>query len=58
METTVKISCGGTMLTGVVFGSIDYAVDTPVSLDISGNRIVLFDSQTQKTCGIGRVEFI
>ena len=58
METTVKISCGGAMLTGVVFGSIDYAVDTPVNLDISGNRIVLFDGESKKTCGIGRVELI
>ena len=56
METTVKISCGGTMLTGVVFGSIDYAVDTPVSLDISGSHIVLFDAESKKTCGIGKVE--
>ena len=55
METTVRISCGDAMLTGVIFGSVDYALDTPVAMDIVGNNIVLFDAETRVNAGIGSV---
>ncbi len=57
METTVKASCGDTMLTSVVFGSVDYEVDSRVLMDIVGSDIMLFDKATQKAAGSGRVVF-
>ena len=58
METTVKAACGDTMLTSVVFGSVDYAVDAKVAMDIIGGSIVLFDKATNQNVGVGRVEFV
>ena len=57
METTVRIACGDTMLTGVVFGSLDYETDSMVSLDIRGNSIALFDKETGKSVGFGSIEW-
>ncbi|MBO5034190.1 MAG: ABC transporter ATP-binding protein [Oscillospiraceae bacterium] len=58
METTVKIDMGGElMLTAVVFGSVDYAVDEPVSMNVVGDNIVLFDAQTKAQVGIGSLTF-
>ena len=53
METTVKASCGDTMLTSVVFGSVDYAVDAQVNMDVVGSSIVLFDKKTNRNVGVG-----
>ena len=55
METTVRIACDGAMLTGVIFGSVDYALDTPVAMDIVSDSIVLFDAKTGRRAGIGSV---
>ena len=57
METTVKASCGDTMLTSVVFGSVDYPVDTQVRMDVVGDSIVLFDAESKKNVGVGKLEF-
>ena len=56
METTIKIDLNGALLSSVVFGSIDYAVDQEVHFDIEGDRIVLFDAKTTKAVAIGSVE--
>ena len=56
METTLRVACGGTMLTSVVFGSVDYPVDTPVRLSMTGSRLVLFDKASGKSVGVGSVE--
>ena len=57
METTVKLTCGDTMLTSVVFGSVDYAVDTELALDVVGSGIALFDKGTGRSVGFGEVTF-
>ncbi len=57
METTVKAACGDTMLTSVVFGSLDYKVDARVTLDVVGNDIVLFDKDTTNSVGVGQLVF-
>ena len=57
METTVKAHCRGTLLTSVVFGSVDYAVDEEVSMDITGNSIVLFGGTDHRTFASGRMRF-
>ena len=57
METTVKLTCGGAMLTSVVFGCVDYAVDTELPLNIVGDNIALFDKASGKSVGFGSVTF-
>ena len=57
METTVKLTCGGAMLTSVVFGCVDYAVDTELPLSIVGDNIALFDKASGKSVGFGSVTF-
>ena len=56
METTLRVACGGTMLTSVVFGSVDYPVDTPVRLSMTGNRLALFDKASGNSVGTGSVD--
>ena len=56
METTVKISVGELTLSSVVFGSVDYAVDSPVQFDVVGEKIVLFDSETHDRIAIGSLK--
>ena len=58
METTVKATCGDTMLTSVVFGSVDYAVDAQVHMDVVGDSIVLFDKATNRNVGVGKLEIL
>ena len=57
METTVRIRRGGDMMTSVVFGSVDYPVDTAVRVDITGSSIVLFDKESTRSLGVGSVAF-
>ena len=53
METTVKVTCGDTMLTSVVFGNVDYPVDMPIRLAINGDALMLFDKQSGNAVGQG-----
>ena len=57
METTVQVICDGTMLTGVVFGSVDFPIDSAVKLDLTGDSLVLFDAGTGSALGYGTVQF-
>ena len=45
------------LLTSVVFGSVDYRVDTEVHMDVVGDSIVLFDKENGKNAGVGKLEF-
>ena len=56
METTLRVACGNAMLTSVVFGSVDYPVDTPVRLSMTGSRLALFDKASGHSVGVGSVE--
>lgn len=51
METTVKIKINETILSSVVFGSIDYAVDQEIKFNIVGNGIVLFADKDRIALG-------
>ena len=53
METTVKLSVGDSLLTSVVFGVVDYAINQPVNFEIVGKGIVLFNKTTQEKIAIG-----
>ena len=55
METTVKVACGDTMLTSVVFGNVDYPVDMPIQLAIHGDGVMLYDKQSTNAVGQGSV---
>ena len=57
METTVRASCADTMLTSVVFGSVDYAVDEQVAMDITGSSIVLFNQEDKRCFSVGSISF-
>lgn len=56
METTVKLSVGEEIITAVVFGSIDYQVNTNVSFELTGHHVLLFDAQSTEAVAIGTIE--
>ncbi len=56
METTVKLQLNGQMLTSVVFGGIDYAVDTTVHMDFTGANILLFDASNGRRIARGSLD--
>lgn len=58
METTVKIRLGGQILSAVVFGSVDYAVDQPIALRFLDSQILLFDKATGDRIAVGKLEEI
>ncbi len=57
METTVKVECGDTMLTSVVFGNVDYPVDMPIRLAINGDGLMLFDQKSGNAVARGSITF-
>ena len=56
METTVRVKCGETQMTSVVFGSVDYEVDENVCLDVTGDSIVLFGAEDRRTFAAGTLK--
>ena len=58
METTVKIRLGEQILSAVVFGSVDYAVDQPIALRSLDSQILLFDKATGDRIDVGKLEEI
>ena len=57
METTVRVECGGAMMTSVVFGMVDYPVDTPVRLEAEGDSVALFDRDSGRSLAFGTLKF-
>ena len=58
METTVKIDFQGDILSSVVFGSIDYAVDEKINFDIVGDTVAIFDNETKLNIALGSIEVL
>lgn len=56
METTVKIRIGDYLLTGVVFGGVDYKIGAKAKLDIIGKEILLFDRKSGKLIASGSLK--
>ena len=54
METTVKLDVNGSSLTAVVFGDVDYEVDSRVGITVN-KAAVLFDRKTGKNIGKIRI---
>ena len=58
METTVQVTCDGTRMTGVVFGSVDFPIDSKVNLDLTGDALVLFDKESGKSVAFGSAKIL
>ena len=53
METTVKLRLGGELITCVVFGGIDFPVDTKVRFSFKGSDMLLFDRESRTLLSVG-----
>lgn len=58
METTVKVMLGGQVLSAVVFGGVDYAVDQQIAISFLDSQILLFDKATGDRIAVGRLEIL
>lgn len=57
METTVKIRTGnGAILSAVIFGAIDYPVDTVLHFSVRGKDILLFEGDSGNLISSGTLE--
>lgn len=56
MEATVKIAIAGELLSSVVFGAIDYAMDQPIRFDFAGDGICLFDKASGERIAVGSIQ--
>jgi ABC-type sugar transport system ATPase subunit len=55
METIVKIRFGEFILTSVVFGAIDYKTDTEINMDFAGDNCIIFDKESGRNLGLGKL---
>ena len=53
METTVKLKLGGEIVTSVVFGGIDFPVDSTVHLSFTGKDMLLYDADSKQLIADG-----
>lgn len=58
METIIKIKVNDTILTAVVFGECDFAVDQEVNLAFNSSKYILFDKKSGKNMARGKLEVI
>jgi len=56
METTVRLSIDGYLLTGVMFGGITYKLDEKIKVSFATNNILLFDRKTGKLICDGSIK--
>jgi len=55
LETTVKLKKGEEILSSIQFGSVDYETDQELKVDITGNRLCLFNKKEGNLIGTGRI---
>ena len=55
METTVQMKVGDQFVTSVEFGSVDYEVNSPLSFELYGKGLILFDKASGRRIGRGGV---
>ena len=58
METTVKVMLGGQILSAVVFGGVDYAVDQQIAISFLDSQILLFNKATGDRIAVGKLEIL
>ncbi len=56
METTVKVRVGDFILTGVIFGGVDYQMGEKVKLSFKGKEILLFDRKSGELITSGSIK--
>lgn len=56
METTFRTRMDNFILTGVIFGSVSFKLDSPTNIAFKGDEIMLFDQVSRKLLGLGRFE--
>ena len=55
METILMSRIGSQKVTSVIFGSVDFAVDSEVDLGFDGDQYLLFEAETGKRLGSGAI---
>ncbi|MFA5852294.1 MAG: ABC transporter ATP-binding protein [Spirochaetales bacterium] len=58
METIVKVQLESLLLTSVVFGSVDYPLDAPASIDFAGDKCILFDRESGEKLATGNIRIV
>ncbi|MGB9592273.1 MAG: ABC transporter ATP-binding protein, partial [Candidatus Kryptoniota bacterium] len=58
METILKLQVGTHILTSVVFGSVDYQLDSKIAVRFVGDRCALFDKGTGNKLATGSIELV
>ena len=53
METTVILKIENTLLTAVVFGGMDFPVDSGIGLELNHDNYILFDKSSQENISTG-----
>ncbi len=56
METIVRLKVGTTLLTSVVFGCVDFAVDATVRLALNSDSYILFDGESGERIALGALQ--
>lgn len=56
METTVKISLNGFLLTGVIFGNNAYQIGNKINFDLVAEKAMLFSKINQRLIALGKIE--
>jgi multiple sugar transport system ATP-binding protein len=58
METIVKVQVGEQLFTSVVFGSVDYPIDSDVNIDFINDRCIVFDRETGEKLATGCLKIV
>ena len=56
METTIKVDVNGYLLTGVVFGNINFKIGQKIPFDIYSKKAMLFARTSQRLIALGSIE--
>ena len=56
METTVKVLVNNYLLTGVMFGGVDFKMGTKTNIAFEGNKILLYDRKSGKLIADGSLK--
>lgn len=57
METTVRTHFNNYLLTGVIFGSVVFKIDSKTKVSFGSEDIMLFDRKSGRLLGLGSVKF-
>ena len=57
METTVRTRFNNYLLTGVIFGSVVFKIDSTTKVSFGSEDIMLFDRKSGRLLGLGSVKF-